>query len=260
MKYDLMVAPNGARRSYMDHPNLPLTAGELADCAQACFAAGAQAIHLHVREEDGRHSLDAGRYREAIAAVAAAAPDMAIQITTESADLYSPQDQLSCLEALLPVSASVSIREMARDEQVASRAYAVAAEAGTRVQHILYSTDCIAQLDHWYKEGIVPAKMRDVIFVLGKYQPEVLAQPRDLALFLAATRAMQLNWSVCAFGRHEHACLLTALDAGGGLRIGFENSIMSAEGTLWQDNAASVAVFVESASLNGHHLHRKDAA
>ena len=258
--YRLMVAPNGARRSKADHSALPLTPQDLAYCARRCQAAGADALHLHVRDSAGRHSLDAGRYREAMAEIAKSAPGMEIQITTESAGIYDPIAQLACLEALRPVSASVSVREIACDPVVAPRLYALAAEAGTRIQHILYSSDCIAHLKRWYKLGIVPAGMRDAIFVLGKYQPEVMALPQHLEGFLAATQGMELNWSCCAFGRLEHSCLLGALDAGGDLRIGFENSTQAPDGGLWQDNAASVAAFVKSAAVKGHHLQSRVAA
>jgi uncharacterized protein (DUF849 family) len=41
------------------HPAVPLTAQELARDAAACVAAGAGAIHLHPRGDDGRETLDA---------------------------------------------------------------------------------------------------------------------------------------------------------------------------------------------------------
>ena len=65
----IMVAPNGARRMKADHPALPLTVAETVETAQACHAAGAGALHLHIRDAEGRHSLDAGHYREALQAL-----------------------------------------------------------------------------------------------------------------------------------------------------------------------------------------------
>jgi uncharacterized protein (DUF849 family) len=80
-----MVAPNGARKTKADHPALPIGPAELAATAAACRDAGAAAIHLHVRDEAGGHSLDAGRYREATAEVRAAIGEaMIVQITTEA--------------------------------------------------------------------------------------------------------------------------------------------------------------------------------
>ncbi|MGR3761685.1 3-keto-5-aminohexanoate cleavage protein [Roseobacteraceae bacterium NS-SX3] len=253
-QYRLMVAPNGARRSTADHPRLPVTPGEIAQTAAACQRAGAHALHLHVRGDDGCHSLDPGRYREALAAVAAAAPGMAVQITTESAGLYGPEDQFACLEALRPAAASVSVREMARAPEVAARAYALCAETGTQVQHILYGLNCLRQLRAWYGDGTVPARMRDVIFVLGRYAPPLPAQPGGLGTFLTAASDLKLAWTVCAFGRNERACLLEAIGSGGDVRIGFENNIETPDGALLADNAASVRALVSAAAEAGHSL------
>ncbi len=49
----IAVAPNGARKSKADHPRLPLTPSELAECAQDCLDAGASMLHLHVRDAAG---------------------------------------------------------------------------------------------------------------------------------------------------------------------------------------------------------------
>ena len=61
-----MVAPNGARRIKKDHPAVPLTINETVETAKACYKEGAEAIHLHVRDENGQHVLDAGLYKEAL--------------------------------------------------------------------------------------------------------------------------------------------------------------------------------------------------
>ena len=254
--YQVTVAPNGARRQKTDHPELPITPQELAQTARLCQAAGAGRVHLHVRDAAGGHSLDAAAYRQAMAAVRAAAPGMGIQITTESAGIYPPSAQMACLQALCPQAASIAVREMAQDPAVAARSYALCAESGTEVQHILYGPSCIAQLEAWYAEGVVPAQMRDVIFVLGKYAPATPARPQELVPFVAAAQALDLNWSLCAFGRDERACLLAAIQAGGNVRIGFENNLEAPDGALLQDNAASVAGLVKAASEAGHILKR----
>ena len=62
------VAPNGGRKTKADHPALPLTADELARTAAECLERGASMIHLHVRDAEGRHSLDPEAYRATIAA------------------------------------------------------------------------------------------------------------------------------------------------------------------------------------------------
>lgn len=250
-KFKITLAPNGARRQKTDHPNLPISPDELADTASACFDAGSAEIHLHVRDKDGLHSLDPARYRDAIAAIKSTAPEMAIQITTESAGVFAVDQQDACLRALSPDAASIAIREMARDLPIARRIYARAAQVGTRVQHILYSPQCVAQLAEWRNQGVVQPEQTDVIFVLGGYEPPVLATPGMLAPFLSAIDAQGLNWTVCAFGRYEHACLLAAIRLGGDVRVGFENNLQSADGQLYENNQASVRELVQSARLGG---------
>lgn len=234
----IMVAPNGARRQIEDHAALPLTLENTLHAAAACFKAGADALHLHVREDDGRHSLDTGRYREALAALANELPDMRVQITTESAGVYTPAEQYACLQALKPDWASVSVREIAEDADTAARLYRDCAANGTEVQHILYGADCAAQLARWWQDGTVSPGQNSVIHVLGQYANAVHGSPDELTDRLDFYGVGE--WMVCAFGDREHECLLAAHQAGGSVRVGFENSLGTAD-HRWRDNAESVA-------------------
>src|SRR6218665_2585356 len=60
------VAPNGAYKQPRDHAALPITADALAATARACLDAGAAMLHMHIRDAQGRHSLDLQGYRAAI--------------------------------------------------------------------------------------------------------------------------------------------------------------------------------------------------
>ena len=54
-----MVAPNGARKTKKDHPNLPISISEIVEEAFNCFHKGANAIHAHVRDKKGESGYDA---------------------------------------------------------------------------------------------------------------------------------------------------------------------------------------------------------
>jgi uncharacterized protein (DUF849 family) len=54
----LEAALNGGRTAD-DHPAVPHTPGQLVDATRASIAAGAGAVHFHVRDGDGRESLAA---------------------------------------------------------------------------------------------------------------------------------------------------------------------------------------------------------
>jgi uncharacterized protein (DUF849 family) len=248
--FDLMVAPNGARLTQADHPALPITPAEVVAAARACEAAGATSIHAHVRDDTDQHSLDATRYND-LHADLTAATDLRIQVSTEAAGVFNVPAQRACLGAVTARDASVALREIARAPELVAETYAVAAQRGISVQHILYAPEDMEILRAHMDAGILPEGTPRALFVLGRYTPGQVSAPADLDPFLRDMGDLKLMWSVCAFGPGEHDCLLAALNAGGQVRVGFENNRTAPDGRPFQDNAASVAALVEAAAKQG---------
>ncbi|EFO32161.1 aminotransferase class-III [Roseibium sp. TrichSKD4] len=242
----IMVAPNGARRTKADHPQLPITSAETVVVAKACFQAGAGAIHAHVRDENGKHVLDAALYRQLLSDLRAAVPDMYLQITTEAVGHYSPEEQRQLVRDVVPGAVSIAVREMVPDENSAEAAgfYDWALGEEIAVQHILYSPDDVHRFFALTEEGVIPGNAHQVLFVLGRYATNQESAPEDLAPFLDAMRqknpSLALDWAVCAFGHRETDCLAHAIDQGGKARIGFENGLWNSDGALAKDNADRV--------------------
>lgn len=240
----VMLAPNGARRTKDDHPALPVTIAETVAAAKAAFEEGAGALHGHVRDTEGHHSLDAGLYRELIAEMRAAVPGMPVQITTEAAGVFDPEMQRDVVREVMPEGVSVALREMWRgpgDDPEARSFHAWAREAGIAIQHILYTPEDARRLLELVRKGHLPQGVQ-CLFVLGSYAPARPGSPADLAPFLDALEPVRsaLDWAACAFGRSETACLVAAARSGGKARVGFENNLHAADGTLAADNAARV--------------------
>ncbi|MEE8274745.1 MAG: 3-keto-5-aminohexanoate cleavage protein, partial [Alphaproteobacteria bacterium] len=139
----LSVAPTGAHKTKADHPALPMTADEIAATAAASRDAGASMIHLHLRDREGRHLLDADAYRLAITAVRRdAGDDMIIQVTSEAAKRYDADEQMAMVRALRPEAVSLAIREIVPDGAREPEAAAFLAWlSGERIlpQYIVYS-------------------------------------------------------------------------------------------------------------------------
>ncbi|WP_194287185.1 BKACE family enzyme [Tritonibacter aquimaris] len=248
------VAPNGARRQKADHPDLPLSVVEIAQTAKSCWDAGADEIHLHVREADGAHSLSVDLYQQAIAAVRHLAPGLAVQVTTEAAGRYAPAEQFALLQELRPSSASISVREICRTPEITQDLYGFCNDARIKVQHILYSLEDLELLRQLLECGDVPDDMRDILLVFGKYNPARDAQSAEVAPFVQALGDDFPNWTVCAFGPHEHDVAAEALRLGGHVRIGFENNIHGADGELARDNAQNISRIVQAARAMGRSL------
>jgi uncharacterized protein (DUF849 family) len=251
----IMVAPNGARRTKTDHPALPMTAEELAIDAEACMAAGAGAVHLHVRADDGTHILDAKRYRAATAAVSArTGGGMAVQITTEAVGLYTVAEQMSVVRDVVPDAVSLAVRELVPDgdgEAEAGAFFRWLKTAGVSPQFILYDVADVQRFFDLQERGVIPFSLPFLIFVLGRYIKGQQSEPADLAPFVAALEGREAIWAMCAFGKRELACAEAAMAAGGHVRVGFENNIHAPDGSLAASNAELVQGVADAARRLG---------
>ena len=257
----IAVAPTGARKSKRDHSKIPLLPAEIAATAADCRDAGASMLHLHVRDPDGQHTLDVAAYREAIDAVRDAVGDeLVVQITTEAVGRYDAQSQMRAVRALEPEAVSLAIREIVpseTEELDAARFFDWIAARQIVPQYILYSGEDIRRFAEVCGRGIVPRWARNVLFVLGRYAAEHRSRPSDLIGCLALLEEVEVgisSWSMCAFGQGETACAVTSLALGGHARVGFENNVHMADGTVAPTNAALVAAVAEGARVLGRPL------
>ncbi len=259
----LAVAPNGARKTPADHPALPIAPDDIARTAAACREAGACMIHLHVRDRDGRHSLDVDAYRAAIDAIRhTAGKDLVVQVTTEAVGIYHREEQMAMVRALKPEAVSLAVREIVPDAEAELDAAGFLAWLHSEAilpQYILYSDDDLRRFDDLIARGVVPGERQVVLFVLGRYTKDQISEPTDVLPFLAANTRDHI-WALCAFGRRETACAIAAATLGGHARVGFENNLHLPDGSLAPDNAALVAAVARGAAALGRPLADADRA
>jgi uncharacterized protein (DUF849 family) len=248
----IMAAPNGARRTRADHPNLPVGIDDTIAEAARCHAAGATILHAHVRDDDAQHVLDPLRYQALFDGLADEVPDMLLQMTTEAVGRYTPQQQARCVYAVKPRLISMAVREMAggnSDPDFARDFYRRAREQEVHVQHIVYDGDDLNRLFSLQSRGVIPGGRLCALFVLGRYLEHRESEPADIEPFLEARGDRDLDWFVCAFGSREHDCALSALRRGGHARVGFENNLLRPDGSLAENTAEQVAA-LRSAALS----------
>jgi 3-keto-5-aminohexanoate cleavage enzyme len=244
----IMVAPNGARKGHDDHPNLPVTLDEIACDAVECHAAGAQAIHVHVRDDEGRHCIDASRYIATTDAIRRlAGRELIVQMTTEAVGQFTPPQQIAAVRAVRPEAVSIAVKELVPDasaESAAAELYGWAHQSGIAVQHILYTPEEFDRLLDLAARGIIPGKRHSLIFPLGRYVANQESDPAELIPFAAKVLGNggteRFDWWVCAFGAAETASLVATAALGGHCRIGFENSFINADGSRAVSNTERI--------------------
>ena len=240
----LMVAPNGARLMKKDHAAVPITINEIIKTGEACFKAGAEAIHFHTRNNKGEHVLDSGLCKETLNELQKKVPKMHLQITTEAIGKYSPEDMRKLAYNVLPPGISIGVKEMIpsrspKKEDI--KIYEKLIEAGTKIQHICYEPEDIDLLSNLLTQCKISKNGVWCMFVIGHYTGKI-SNPKKISLFTQRLRENEFNadWAVCAFAKEEISCLKTAIKLGGKIRVGFENSFLMPDGSIAPNNETKV--------------------
>lgn len=254
----VMSAPNGARRSKVDHACIPLSPAELAQNAQAILESNASILHLHVRDESNRHTLDPERYRAAIDAVHDQVGDrLVIQITTEACGIYAAEQQMAVVKDLKPEAVSISLRELIPDRRKVRDAgdfFAWLRSNEVMPQYILYSPDEVAWLEELRGRGVFSDDLPFVLFVLGRYGTSDYGDPEDIDDYRRELGDERIPWGVCCFGPREDEASQCAAGAGGHARVGFENNLLMPDGSEAPDNAALVCLAAAHARAAGRQI------
>ncbi len=245
MPLAVMCAPNGARLQKSDHPSVPLTPRELADCAASLLPAGVSIMHLHVRDSGGRHSLDTGLYREAMAAIREKIGNrMILQVTTEAVGIYQRSQQMDLVRELRPEAVSLALRELCPDDRSLAESgeyFCELRELGIWPQFILYTRAEAAQFDRLRREGYFGTREPFALVVLGRHPDSEEGSPAGLTRFLEATDHRDFPWAVCCSSPREAEVMCRAAELGGHLRIGFENNRFLPDGRRAESNSERVS-------------------
>lgn len=236
----IMCAPNGARRLKKDHPEIPITPDEMADCAELILKSGASMLHLHVRDDDGNHSLNPDRYRASIKAVRdRVGKNMIIQATTEAVGVYNRQQQMEIVRDLRPEAVSLALRELCPSEEDLNEFSAFnewLMKEHIFPQYILYNENDYLRFMDYLKRGVFHHDAPFILFVMGSYAGPT---PETAKTFDCAAEHNGY-WASCGFADNEKECISHSLENNGHIRIGFENNIWREDGTLLENNGEMI--------------------
>ncbi len=237
----ITVAPTGAETAKADMPQLPTTLPELVETALRCERAGAALIHVHIRDEQHRPSLDPTRLRDTVQALREAT-DLVVQLSP-GGSVHDPLEaRLRVLDAG-PDSCSLTCGTVNFGDEVftnpypfMSRLYVQAQEQQVVPEFELFDLGQVAALGRLIDQHGLPFGGRvHVDFVTGVPGGMPGTVPA-LVAGVSALPAEVTSWSATGIGRTHLPIAAAALAMGGHLRVGMEDNLMLARGRPVQHN------------------------
>lgn len=250
----ITVAPTGAETAKSDVPALPTTLDELVETARSCEAAGAAMIHVHIRDDEHRPTLDLGRLSETVAALRAETT-LVVQLST-GGSVHDPYEhRLRVLDAA-PDSCSLTMGTVNFGDEVflnpwpfVTELYALTQEREVVPEFELFDLGHVAALHRLLDQHGLPYGGRvHCDLVMGVPG----GMPGTAAALVAAVQALPdavTSWSATGIGRTTLPVALAALSAGGHLRVGMEDTVTYARGRAVAHNAELVERAVSLATL-----------
>jgi uncharacterized protein (DUF849 family) len=240
----ITVAPTGAESEKSAVPALPVTLDELVTTAKECQAAGAAVVHVHIRDDQARPTLDLSRLKDTVAALREGT-DLIVQLSTGGAVTDSFDNRLAVLDAA-PDACSLTCGTVNFGEDVFHNPYPFIRDLYARTQDLgvvpefeLFDFGHIATL-HRLLAGHGAPHGGHVHCDLVMGVPG--GMPGDAATLTQAVSALPggATWSATGIGRTTLPVMFAALAAGGHLRVGMEDTVSFAKGRPVTGNAELV--------------------
>ena len=249
----ITVAPTGAETAKSDVPALPVTLAELVATAEACERAGAGMVHVHIRDDEARPTLDQARLRDTVTALRERT-SLVVQLSTGGAVTDPLEHRLAVLDAQ-PDSCSLTCGTVNFGDDVFSNPWPFMVELYRRTQ----DAEVVPEFEV-FDLGHVTALHRLLDTCGAPYGGRVHCDlvmgvpggmPGTAAALVAAVQSLPegATWSATGVGRTSLPVALAALAAGGHLRVGMEDTLTFAKGQPVTDNAQLVARAAELATL-----------
>ena len=234
--------------SRVQSPYVPLTPAELAADAVRCRAAGAYAVHVHPRTDDGAESLDAETIGAAVEAIRRVAPGLPVGVSTGAWIAPDPAQRLAAVRswatlpsAVRPDFASVNAHEEAA-EDVATALY----DGGIGVEAGLWTVAAVEAYRRWRVPCLrLLVELVDVAPHPAAQPAPHLAQPAPQPALVTAAEILDTlgdepSILLHAEGPATWTVLREAVRRGLDTRIGIEDTSMLPDGSM-VDNVALVA-------------------
>ncbi len=271
----ITYAPLGAGTQRSMNPNVPITPEEVAaDCVKCCKA-GASIIHIHVRDDNEKGSMEKERFIATTNAVRKALKendlDMVINITSAGASWiesedgahwdnpFTNSDRWASLEELLPEIVTFDCgslnwannRVMINSPAFLTELGAKAIELNIKPEIEIFDVGQINSAKWFIEKGVLQAPAH-FQFIMGT--PAGLDGTTENLANVVSKLPEGSTWSVTGIGKAHMPMILAGLSLGAdGIRVGLEDNLYYSRGQL-ATNEQLVARAAKLVELSGRRV------
>ena len=232
-KVIISAALTGAMTAKDRCPNLPVTPREIAEDVVKCVKAGAAVVHIYVRDEENRFTMDTDTFEAVFRAVKEACiregVDVIVNLTTSNGP-GSDEIRLAHLDRLRPEMCSFDAGTLNWGNTIFENSPGFLEKLGKAVQEWnikpeveIFDAGMIQNAASLVKRGFLKEPVHYQFIMNG---PGLEGTIENLA-FLLRKIPEGSTWSVSGIGKSHIPMMLAGLAAGAnGLRVGLEDNIM----------------------------------
>lgn len=261
-KIVITAALCGAGTTKEQTPYVPITPEEIAADAVACVKAGASVIHIHIRDKEGKNTMETDRWIEVVTKVreALAAENLdAVLNLTSSGSKFPEEMRLAHLPILKPEMCSYDPGTMnwansyvfLNTPSFLEKLGELTIKEEIKPELEIFDGGMIGNVEYYLKKGFLkePLHYQLVLNVSGGMKGNI-----ENINYIVSKLRPGSTWSISGIGASHMACMLGGLAAGcTGLRVGLEDNIYMEKGVL-ATNAQLVERACRLAELAGREV------
>lgn len=225
----LQAALNGDRV----HPAAPRTPASIAEAAAAAVRAGAQSVHVHAFDREGRETLDGAVCGEVLRSIRRTCPGIPISLTTSATIVPDPAERVRIVSGWNELPDLVTANQ---GEAGIVELCEILLSRGVGIEAGLLTVD---DARAFVASGLAPRCVRVLIEPLELDPDEALRNAAEMEEILLSAR-ITLPQVHHGYGPACWSVNIRALTRGHGIRTGLEDVTVLPDGSPAADNAALV--------------------
>jgi len=246
----ITVATTGAWPTKENTPNVPLEPEEIAQEVYNCWKEGAAVAHIHVRNDEGKASMDYGKFEKVVALIRDMKDcDIILNLTTSGGVGLLEDDRIKPFYTLKPEMASYDCGTMNwLHTSVFENNPAFLEKLGTLMQEVnvkpeieVFDPGMIYNAAYYLKKGVLKEPLH-FQFCMG-CAGGIAASTKNLVFMKDCMESVAPGSTWSAFGVGAGAMEITyaAVAMGGNIRVGMEDNVLYKKGVIAENNMVFVA-------------------